>query len=132
MATIHFRNAYILINGASLAASFSELNVEHGCETLDDTTFGETARTNKGGLKTATISGKGYLELGSGGIEDIVFSAVGVDNTVLAVFANGITEGTITDRGFAMLGVVNTFNIGGTVGTLLPFDFSAAGRGLLP
>ena len=132
MATVHYRNARILVGGYDLTASFTELSVDYACETLDETTFGDTTRINKGGLFTATINGKGYLEMGAGAVESVLFSIVGVDDTPIVLFADGITEGTTTDKGFAMLGCLSVFNIGGTVGAMLPFDFTAVGHGVTP
>jgi hypothetical protein len=130
MATIHYRNAKILINGVHVSAKFSEFGVEYVSETLDETSFGDTVRTNKGGLLTATMTGKGYVEFGTGEVEDTLFNAVGLDSTIITVFADGITEGVTTGNGFSMYGVVNDFTIGGSIGTLLPFNFSCASRGV--
>lgn len=130
MATVHYRNAKLLIDGAHLSTSLNELTVSYAAEMLDETAFGDTTRINKGGLFTATISGGGHCEFEALGIEDIIFNRVGTDGTVITVFPDGITEGTQTLRGYAMLGVVNEFMIGGSVGTLLPITFSCEGRGL--
>src|SRR5262245_52388016 len=132
MATIHFRNAVIIIGGAHLSGTFNEINVDYGSETLDETAFGDTTRINKGGLYTATITGKRFVEFGTNGVEDVLFGAVGTDGTPIIIFADGITEGTTTDKGFAMLGVVSAFNIGSQVGTVLPFDMTVSSRGITP
>lgn len=130
MATVHFRNAVILVNGSLLSANFNEFGVEYGAETLDETSFGDTTRINKGGLLIATMTGRGFLEFGESSVEEVLFDLVGVDGTVICVFADGVTEGTTTDKGFAMRGVLSELNIGSAVGTLLPFTFTAMGRGL--
>ena len=132
MATVAYTNARILIDGASLHGSMNELSVEQGAEMLDDTVFGDTTRSNKGGLLTGAISGGGFVEFETGALEDIILNRIGVDGTLLAVFPNGITEGTQTERGYAMLGVIDNFVIGGSVGELLPFTFSAQTRGVVP
>ena len=132
MATVHFRNAKIIIGGSALSGSFTEFNVEYSVETLDETAFGDTTRINKAGLFNTSMTGKGWLEFGTNEVEDVLFNMVGVDNTSMVVFADGITEGTTTDKGFAMLGVLSTFNMGSAVGTILPFDFTMSGRGALP
>jgi hypothetical protein len=132
MATVNYTNAKILINGALLSANFKEITLTYGAETNDDTTFGDSVRSNKGGLFTTKCTGSGYIEFIASGVEEIIFNAVGVDGTLITLFANGITEGTTTDRGFSMYGVVDEFNIGGEVGTILPFTFSCASRGVTP
>lgn len=130
MSTVHYRNAVLLVNGSLLSASFNELAVSHSAEMLDATTFGYLTRINKGGLQVAEVSGRGLCEFGSGAVEDILFGLVDVDGTVIVVFPDGIVEGSPT--GYAMLGVLNQFNIGGQVGTILPFDMAAQGRGVVP
>lgn len=132
MATVNFRNARILIDGASLHASFNELSVEQGAEMLDETAFGDDTRVNKGGLLTAMISGGGHAEFEANAVEDIVFNRIGTDGTVIVVFPNGITEGTQTEMGYAMLGVLSEFTLGGSVGSLLPFTMTAESRGIVP
>mgnify|MGYP001562619894 FL=1 len=132
MATVNFRNARILIDGASLHVSFNELAVEYASEMLDETAFGDTTRVNKGGLLTGRITGAGFAEFEANAVEDIVFTRVGTDGTVIVVFPDGITEGTTTNKGYGMLGVVEAFTLGGAVGTLLPFTLACEGRGLIP
>lgn len=131
MATVLYRNAVILIDGYLLSAYFSEFGVDYSAETLDETAFGDTTRINKGGLFNAKMSGKAHAEFGVG-LEDILFNRVGTDGTVVAVFPDGITVGTQTKMGYAMLGVLDTFTIGGAVGTLLPIDISVSSRGIEP
>jgi hypothetical protein len=132
MATVHYRDAKLLIDGSNLSASLNELSVEQSAEMLDETAFGDDTRVSKGGLFTDVISGGGHAEFEAEAIEDIVFNRVGTDGTVFVVFPNGITEGTVTEMGFAMLGVIESFTLGGAVGTLLPISFSAQSRGIVP
>ena len=132
MATVHYRDARILVDGSDLSASLNELSVEQSAEMLDETAFGDDTRVNKAGLFTDMINGAGHAEFEAEAIEDIVFNRVGTDGTVFVVFPNGITEGSVTDMGFAMLGVLESFTLGGPVGSLLPISFSAQSRGIVP
>jgi len=132
MATIHYRNAKLFIDGASLAASLNELSVELSAEMLDATVFGNDTRVRAGGLKMGTISGKGFFDLlGSVGLEGLVWSDLGVDDNIYTVFADGVTEGTTTDMGFAMKGVMESLTLGGVVGSLLGVSFKANSRGVV-
>jgi hypothetical protein len=133
MASVHYRDAYIIVDGAALRASFSELSIEMGSETLDETAFGDTTRTNKGGLLTGSVSGRGHCEFGANEVEAVLFALVGVDGTPVVVFPDGITPGSSqAGTGYAMLGVVDVFKVGGAVGTLLPFEMSMQTRGVVP
>lgn len=130
MATLNFRNAKIFVDGFELSGDFESIEVALASEMLDETTFGDDTRINKGGMKTANVSGAGYWNAAAGTVDRIMFSIVGSDDKVITVFANGLTEGTSTDKGFSCKGVVDTYNIGGAVGALLPFDFAIQGRGI--
>lgn len=127
MATVVYRDAYVLLDGAALQGELNELTVEAGAESQDGTTMGQTTRIRKGGLLTARISGSGLAALGTNAAEDMLTQRVASD-VVLSVFANGITEGSHTGAGFAMLGMIPEFSMGGAVGVLLPFSFAAEHR----
>lgn len=133
MATILYRNARLLIGDSDLSVQLTDLSVDYSAEVLDATTFGADTRIHAGGLLMAHIAGKGFFDPVSGtlGIESVLFNDVGVDDVVLTVFANGITEGTTSDMGFSCKAVVSDFKIGSTVGTLLPIEFAADSRGLV-
>lgn len=129
MATVHYRNAKLLLDGADLSADLADLSIEFSAEMLDETAFGDDTRINKGGLKTGTISAAGHCEFGAGNIADVIWNENG-SNVVCAVFPNGITEGSAC--GYAMAGVVENMDIGGSVGSLLPISFTVQGRGIGP
>lgn len=131
MATTHFRNAKILVAGYDISGDSNTINVEFSAEMLDETSFGDSTRIRKGGLTIGNINGGGFVDGTAGHVDVVAFSLVGVDDSVIFVFANGITEGSLTDMGFAMKGVVEKYDLNGDVGSLLGFDLSAMGRGIL-
>lgn len=129
MSTLVFRDAKLLVNGASLAGALNELNVEYSAEMLDATTFGATTRIMKGGLFNSKISGSGFFDAAIG-TESVFFENVGVDDAILSVFPDGISEGSqSTGVGFAMKGVLSRFNLGADVGELLGVEFEIEPRG---
>lgn len=132
MATVVYKNAALLIGGASLSASLNELAAEYGAEMLDGTTYGADTRTFKGGLFTAKVTGKGFAESGAGLTESVLFADNGNDDTVVAVFPNGVVEGaqSVDGIGYAMKGVQSEFQLGGGVGALLPLAFTYEARGI--
>ena len=130
MATINFNDAKIFVDGFNLSGDFTDINVEHGAEMLDATVFGDSTRIRKGGLTVSSVSGNGFYDDDKNDVVDALYTIVGTDDKIITVFADGITEGTSTDKGFAMKGVVENFNFGETVGALLTFDFSMQGRGI--
>ena len=129
MSTILYRSAKCLIDGNELSVSLNSLAVEYAAEMLDETCFGDDTRINKGGLLTGSISAEGFSDDASY-IDNVIFSRCGVDDSVLAVFPEGIVEGSLlVGSGFAMKGVVENFTYGGAVGELLKVTFSAQSRG---
>lgn len=130
MATVHFRNAVILVDGYDLSGDHNSIGVEMKAEMLDETSFGDSTRMHKGGLVTTDINGKGFWNSGAGGVDRILFDIVGTDDKIITVFPDGIVEGTSTLMGFAMLGVVDHYNVAGEIGALLGFEFAIMGRGI--
>lgn len=131
MATILYRNAILLIDGVDLSTQLTELGVVYKAEMLDETTMGDDTRVHKGGLKDASISGKGLMEFGEASrIGDLLWTDVGTDDIIVAAFPDGITEGgQYVGSGYAMKGVVETMTFGGPVGAMLTVDFAVQGRG---
>lgn len=141
MATIVYKNCKVFINDAQIDAQLTDLTVDYKAEMLDVTTFGNDTRIKKGGLFVEAITGKGFFDNvgGAGMLDGFLFGNIGQDEgslasglpVVLTVFANGITEGTLTDMGFAMKGVLESLTLGGGVGVALPVSFAAQGRGVM-
>ena len=130
MSTIVYRQAVMLFGEVDITAALHELGIDYSAEMLDETTFGDDTRINKGGLFSASISGSGYFD-GAVGIEAVMWPDVGSDDAIVAVFPDGITEGsTTTGRGYAMKGVLDKFDVGGSVGALLDCAFAIQGRGI--
>lgn len=130
--TVLYRDAVLLVGGASLAGQFNDLNVNYASEMLDRTAFGDTTRNRRGGLFVASIDGKGMSVSGANLVEDVLFTAVGLttESVAVVVFPNGVTEGSQVARGYAMMGVVEHLKVGGQAGVLLPFDVMINGAGL--
>ena len=130
MAILHLRDARILLDGFDLSGNFTDLNVEHSAEMLDRTTMGASTRIRRGGLLVSDVSGSGYYEDDLNGAADAIFNLNGTSDTLVTVFANGINEGTSTDMGFAMKGVVERLDFSESAGGLLGFEFAILGRGI--
>ena len=131
MATIVYKNAVVILNGLAMQGSLNELSVEYSAELLDETCFGDDTRVRKGGLFMASISGRGHFEGGTGEIEQVLFSNVGLDDVIISVYPDAVTEGSITTgMGYAMKGMLETFTLGEAVGNLLAVTFAANSRGI--
>ena len=116
--------AHLLIGGHDFSAQFNELNVNVGSENLDMSTFGSGYRKHKGGVQTASIAAKGFLNLGSSLVDPVIYDTVGGGDTLVTAFFDGISAGsTIGSFGFGAINV--QYMLGGTFGQLLTFDVDA-------
>src|SRR3990167_2437277 len=124
-APILFSCAHILSGGYDFSTDFFELQVNYGSEANDKTTFGQSFRVSQGGLKTATLAGKGYLNLNASQNEPVLWGRIGsTADEPVTVFRDGITVGSTQNSGYGMGAVQTQFNAGTNVGSLLPFDVS--------
>jgi len=130
MGSVFYRDARVFVGGYNLSGDHSAVSVALSAEMLDETAMGDSTRIHKGGLTVVDVEGSGHWNATAAHADDVLFGLAGVDDTIVTVFANGLTEGTETDMGFAMLGVLESYNIGGDVGGLLPFDYAIRGRGI--
>ena len=113
--------AHLLIGGYDFSAQFSELNVNVGSESLDMSTFGSDYRKHKGGVQTASIAAKGFLNLGSSLVDPVIYGSVGGGEKIMTAFFDGVTVGsTFSSFGFGAISV--KYMLGGTFGSLLTFD----------
>jgi hypothetical protein len=129
MATIIYKDAKLFVGGYNLSADHSEIGLDYAAEALDVTTFGDDTRIRTGGLDAATLTGSGFWNGGNGNADQALFGLTGATRVPLVVFANGITEGVTTDKGFAFQTVVANYNIGNTVGDMLTFDITCESAG---
>lgn len=133
-----FYNAKIYVDGFELTGDFESIELAYSAEILDQTTFGDSTRIHRGGLKVADVSGSGFWAAdgttaqSGGDVDRILFGIVGSDDKVITLFPDGITEGSTSNdkKGYAMKGVVSEYNIGGGVGAMLPFNFAMMGAGI--
>jgi hypothetical protein len=129
MSTIIYKDAKLFIGGYNLSGDHSEIGLDYAADMLDVTTFGDDTRVRTGGLDTATLNGSGFWNGGTGNADQALFGFTGGARVPLVVFADGITEGVSTDKGFAFQTVVANYNIGNTVGDMLTFDITCESAG---
>lgn len=129
MATIVYTDAKLFVGGYNLSADHSEIGLDYAADMLDVTAFGDDTRVRGGGLDTATLSGTGFWNGGTGNADQALFGLTGATRVPLVVFADGITEGVTTDKGFAFQTVVADYNIGNTVGDMLTFEITCESAG---
>lgn len=128
MATLHFRDAFIEVNGSNLSANFASVTLDYKAEMLDETAFGDSTRIRKGGLKDWSINLKAHQDFSSGQVDATFFSLVGT-TVCIEIRPQNVCSTTINPRYFG-IGVIESYQpVGGDVGTLLdaPITIQSAG-----
>lgn len=122
MASQVLTNTKVWVDQYDVSGQLNAIAVEYGVDALDETTFGDDTRTNKGGLKTTTMSHEGYWAAGT---DAALFSKIG-GSTVVTVAGAGSAAG---DDAYLAQTLTTTYSPGAAVGELLGFtvDMEAAG-----
>lgn len=128
MATVIYTNGKLFYGGHNLSGDINELALDYASEMLDVTTMGDDTRINKGGLTSVSASASGFWNGGTNNADATLFELVGDNVQPFTVFGNGITEGESAGC-YAFKGVIESYNIGNTVGDMMTFDMSVQGRG---
>lgn len=126
-------NASILFGGYKLESQFNRVAVESGVEALDETTFGDSTRKMRGGLKTVRLTGGGFYQACTGNVDPVFFESLALQDVVVTLFPEAVGEGaTSTGSGFQFKAELLKFTPidGGRVGDLQVFTIDAAGRGI--
>ena len=130
MGQLVLNNAKIFLGGCDVSADLNQVSVAMNAAMLNDNAFGDTAESNRAGLLKTTIDLEGFYNTAAGnpdGFDNTAFTALGQDNQLLTVFADGLTEGTSTDKGYAWPVTLSKYNpfANVKVGDLLAVSLSA-------
>ena len=132
MSTIAFTNAQVFYAGYEFTSQMNRVELTFEVEALDNTVFGQTTRTRTGGLKNARATEAGFWTAGVGGIDDVGFNSVNLEDAVAMIFPEAITEGSTSTGSGTMFKVSQSrYTFGGAVGELLPFTLELMGRGVI-
>lgn len=121
-------NAKIYLAGYDLSGDFNQVAVAVEAEEVDDTMFGDTTRTRLGGLKTAAVEGRGAWN-GGANTDKPMFDRIGTANVPVMVGSDGADAGEFA---YFLQAMAASYQVGGAVGDLLPFDLSAMASGGTP
>lgn len=132
MATKVLTNAQILLGGYDISSDFNQVALSETVDMLDATTFGQTTRIMKAGLSRIRMTGNGFVQDGSGLVGTALYNDVGVEDEVVSIWPDTITEGVFTGGGFAFKATVASYTpLAGAVGQLLAFTVEADSRGVV-
>ena len=132
MPTKVLNNIQVVVNGADLSGVCNEATLNYTTEMLDETCFGDTTRVRRGGLSTFELNLKGFLTEPATGLStgaESLAAVMGSSGTIFTVIVATSTTGLLT--GYAGRGTVSNYELGGAVGTILPFTATLTAVGVV-
>ena len=124
MATLIWTDINIYLGGYDFTGYSFEASLDLSAEMLDATAFGQTTRIHKPGLKDASLSFRGYWDQdGVNAVPDeqIFNDEIGQAASPLAIAPDGTAVG---DPAYFLNMAAQSYQLGGSVGDLLPFSYS--------
>lgn len=118
-------NAKIYLAGYDLTGDFNQVALAFAAEELDDTAFGDTTRSRTGGLKTAAVEGSGFWN-GGADVDKQIFDRIGTADVPMLIGVDGADAGEVS---YFLQALEASYQLGGAVGELLPFNLSAVASG---
>lgn len=107
----------------ALTSSLKEGSFAISTEALDKTAWGDTTRVQRAGLHSVSISASGHQSHGTGEIDDLLNSQLGVQDSIISMGANVSAEGDIM---YVAQGVMTSYvPLQGAVGDLSSFAIEA-------
>jgi hypothetical protein len=124
MAKFALVDARHYVDGYDLTGDSNRIELMAEVDERDSTTFGSAGwRTRIGGLKNVAMSAGGYISLGDGEVDDILF-----DGLATAAVISSSPTGDDGDSAFTFKARNLAYQHTGTLGELAAWTGSAAGR----
>ena len=128
MATSVLRDCKLYYDGYDLSGDMNMLGINHGAAELDDTTFGATTESRKGGLKQTSAAFKGLYQAGTNSVDAVLHPGVGA-NKVLSISPEAGADGEVA---FAFQAMHSKLMRGASIGELLVIEGEATAQGGTP
>ena len=109
------------------SGDMNSVRLDYAAEMKDATTFGQTTRINKAGLKSVRLNSEGLFSAGTGEIDGELFGVIGTADRAVSVIPNAGTA--IGDAAYLFRSMRTDYRPGAQVGELLRFASSAVASG---
>jgi len=116
MATQVLTNSKLWMSEYDLSGYLNSIAVDYSAEMLDDTVFGDSTRSRKGGLKTAAMSLAGFWESVPDGF---LFDHVGNSGEPMSAAPQTGADGEVA---FTMAATGSEYSANGAIGDLYAFS----------
>lgn len=130
MSTLVLNDVKLLVAGYDLSGQSNAIALDYSSDMLDETTFGQTTRINKGGLKSVVGSHAGNWDASdASAVDPVIFARVGVEAAPVVIAPEGGAAGALA---YLLRAIHSEYTVGGAIGELLPFTVAMEGSGGQP
>ena len=131
MPSLALNDVKLFAAGHDLSGAMNACALEYAADLLDETTFGQTTRINKGGIKSVVANHQGFWDAGiATAVDPSVFARVGLEDMPIIIGPEG---GAFNALAYLFRAIHAEYAIGaGVVGELLPFSVAMEGTGGQP
>jgi hypothetical protein len=127
MSSLKFTDCKVYAAGYDMSGQLNQASLDSACEVLDETTFGQPTRINKGGLLTVNAAVAGLWDSSSATAPDPVIQAqVGTSDLPVIMAPQGAVVGNIA---FMFRALRMNYQQQGQVGELFKFSTQLVGSG---
>jgi hypothetical protein len=126
MADFILQNSKLWVHKWHLSADHNELGLTKDVEPLEDSAFGDGARSFIGGLHIGELVGHGWWNGGTDQVDDALFQNLGIDDRLISVAPVAGVEGEV---GYTMLTTQGLYVPDGRIGQIFSFNVRARSRG---
>lgn len=125
MAKSVLQNQIVLVDDYDITGDTNAVAIDYGAEVKDCTVLGNDTRVNLGGLKTVQVQVAGFYDAATQ--DEEVFANIGTSNKPIS-FGESDTVGSVS---YFFNAVSGEYQVGETVGEVLPFSLGAGAQGNL-
>jgi hypothetical protein len=126
MGTQVLTDSKLYLGQYDVSGDLQAINSDFAAELLDVTTFGQTTRVRKGGLKVVTMNSEGLWSGGANAVDDALFAQIGVANVPVTIIPAGAT---LSNPAYIFRAIHGSYAPGATVGEMFRFSVAAEGSG---
>lgn len=129
MSSLVLNDAKLFVAGHDLSGQMNALALEYGADMLDETTFGQTTRINKGGLRSVVGNHQGLWDAAlTTSVDPVLFARIGTEDVPVVI----APAGAAGDVAYLFRAIHSEYAPGGAIGELLGFSVSMEGSGGQP
>jgi hypothetical protein len=119
MSSFVLTNSKLWLAQFDLSGDLSQMALKSGADAKDATTFGQTTRVRKGGLRSVMMQHEGFVNTGTNLADEVLFNRIGTGLLPATISPTGGVEG---DPAYSFLSELSRYEPGAEVGEMLAFS----------